>query len=249
MKKILTIIFGLMMMLSFSSCEVYTHATTQDDIYVEAEADVVRSNVDFNVVIRYGTPYYYEGSLLYYLYNGLYYYPFYYDNYWYVRAYRHPFAHIYHRPHFRPHRYDYRFRPNHHPGFGNNGHINRPHHPGGPHRPDVRPGGNRPHRPDVRPGDNKPHRPNGDHGRPGERPGMNPNNGNGHHSNGGHVGDRPRTPRSQQPHMNNGQRPSRPSSGNRGGSFGNRPSQSHSSGHVSSPSRGGGHRGGFGGRR
>ena len=43
-------IIGLMMVFSFSSCVGYTYATTQDDIYVEAETDVVRSNVDFNIL-------------------------------------------------------------------------------------------------------------------------------------------------------------------------------------------------------
>lgn len=166
MKKLFMFIIGLMMVFSFSSCVGYTYATTQDDIYVEAETDMVRSNVDFNIVIRYGTPYYYEGSLLYYLYEGLYYYPFYYDNYWYVRAYRRPFAHLHHRPYFRPHRYDYRFRPDHHPGFGKNGHIN-----GRPHRPDVRPGNRPNHRPDVRPGNRPGNRPNsGMSPRPNRRP-------------------------------------------------------------------------------
>ena len=177
--------------LTFTSCIGYTYATTQDDIYVETEADIVHSNVDFNIVIRYGTPYYYEGNLLYYLYEGLYYYPFYYDNYWYVRAYRRPFAHLHHRPYFRPHRYDYRFRPDHHPGFGRHGYFN-----GRPHRPDVRPGnrpgnhhdirpGNRPtHRPDVRPGN-----------RPGNHQGVRPDN---------RSGNRPGYHQNTRPHSTGG---------------------------------------------
>ena len=108
-KTFFTFIFAIMMLCAFNSCGVYTYATTQDDLYTEAYADVVRSDVDVNLVINYGTPYYYEGTLLYYLYNGLYYYPFYYDNYWYMRAYRRPFNHLYYRPYFRPNRYDYRF--------------------------------------------------------------------------------------------------------------------------------------------
>lgn len=105
------------MMFSLSSCETYTYATTQDDIYVEAEVDVVRSNVSFDVIIQYGTPFYRDGVLLYYLYRDIYYYPFYYNNYWYVRAYRRPFTHFNTRPYFRPHRYDYRFSPGHYRGF------------------------------------------------------------------------------------------------------------------------------------
>ena len=185
MKKFIYILMCVVSII-FTSCVGYTYATTQDDIYVETEADVVHSHVDFNIVIRYGTPYYYEGSLLYYLYEGLYYYPFYYDNYWYVRAYRRPFAHLHHRPYFRPHRYDYRFRPNHHPGFGHNGHINgRPHYPGvrpgnrPTNRPDVRPGNRPGNHHDVRPGNRPVNRPMN---RPDVRPGNRPGN-SGYHQN------------------------------------------------------------------
>ena len=140
MKKLLMLIIGILMMVSLNSCGVYSYATTQDDIYVEAEADVVYTNVDFGVVIRYGTPYYYNGDLLYYIYNGLYYYPFYYDNYWYVRVYRRPFSHLYHRPYFRPRHYDMRFEPGRHPGFDNSPRP-RPHDNrfGQGRRPDNRP--------------------------------------------------------------------------------------------------------------
>lgn len=155
------------MMFSLSSCETYTYATTQDDIYVEAEVDVVRSNVSFDVIIQYGTPYYRDGVLLYYFYRDIYYYPFYYNNYWYVRAYRRPFTHFDTRPYFRPHRYDYRFSPGHYRGFDRpihnyryNPNIRRPdYHPRQP-RHDIgnrrfeqpRINGNRPQRlPQARP--------------------------------------------------------------------------------------------------
>ena len=109
MKKIILILS--IILCSFSSCIFSTeeYATTQDDVYVETSVDVVRSTIDYNLVIRFGTPYYYNGSLLYYLYDGLYYYPYYYNNYWYFRTYRRPFNHLEYRPYFRPHRYDYRF--------------------------------------------------------------------------------------------------------------------------------------------
>ena len=116
-QKLFIFLIGLMMLFSLSSCDTYTYATTQDDIYVEADVDVVRSNVSFDVIIQYGTPYYRDGVLLYYLYRDIYYYPFYYNNYWYVRAYRRPFTHFDHRPYFRPHRYDYRFSPGSYRGF------------------------------------------------------------------------------------------------------------------------------------
>ena len=144
-RRIFTILIGLIMLFSLSSCETYTYATTQDDIYVEAEVDVVRSNVSFDVIIQYGTPYYRDGVLLYYLYRDIYYYPFYYNNYWYVRAYRRPFTHFDTRPYFRPHKYDYRFSPGHYRGFD---------------RPD-RPTPNYRHNPNIRRPDNHP-RPNVD---------------------------------------------------------------------------------------
>ena len=118
MKKIMTFIISLVIALSMSSCYAqYDYAIVDDDVYQEEYYDYeVRSNVDFNLVITYGVPYYYHGSLLYYIYEGLYYYPFYYHNYWYVRAYSRPYYYGY-RPYFRPHHYDYRFRPGHHHGF------------------------------------------------------------------------------------------------------------------------------------
>lgn len=67
--------------------------------------------------MHYGTPYYYNGSILYYVYKDLYYYPFYYNNHWYVRTYSMSFNHLRYRPYFRPHRYDYRFVPGFHKGF------------------------------------------------------------------------------------------------------------------------------------
>ena len=160
MKKFIYCVLLSMFAFVCTSCVGYTYATTQDDIYVEADADIVHSNVDFNVVIRYGTPYYYEGTLLYYLYEGLYYYPFYYDNYWYVRCYRRPFAHLHHRPYFRPNRHDYRFSPGHHRGFDRPGHHvgTRPGVGGHHENHGVRPGGDRrPGRGDgMRPGNRRP---------------------------------------------------------------------------------------------
>ena len=177
-------LIALVMVLSMNSCEVYTHATPQEDIYIETQEDIVQSNVDFSIVIQHGTPYYYNGSLLYYLYNGFYYYPFYYDNYWYVRAYRRPFVYVNHRPYFRPHKYDYRFSPGHYRGFDRpyNPNIGRPHRPHGrPNNPNFgRPNG----RPHVRPTNPNFGRPNGrpmnpNMGRPNGRSGSRPNNNRG----------------------------------------------------------------------
>ena len=49
------------MIFSLSSCETAVYTTTQDDVYVETQADIVQSNVGFDVIIRYGTPYYRNG--------------------------------------------------------------------------------------------------------------------------------------------------------------------------------------------
>ena len=192
-RKIFTFLVALFMLFTITSCEVYTHATTQDDIHVEAEADVVRSNISFDVILRYGTPYYRDGALLYYVYRDIYYYPFFYDNYWYVRAYRRPFIHFDHRPYFRPHKYDYRFSPGHYRGFDRPTH--RPHiRPTNPNmgRPNGRPHGRPTNpnmgRPNGRPNNPNFGRPNGrptnpnmgrPNGRPGPRPNMRPNNNRG----------------------------------------------------------------------
>lgn len=167
--KLLAFLVCLMMLFSLNSCVVSSYATTQDDIYTETEVDVVRSNVSFDVIIQYGTPYYRDGVLLYYLYRDIYYYPFYYNNYWYVRAYRRPFTHFDHRPYFRPHRYDYRFSPGSYRGFY------RPNNPNSHYRPITPNRGNngiyhRPHdsRPIIKP--NNPSKPNSGRVTPKTRP-------------------------------------------------------------------------------
>ena len=58
-KKLLTVLTALIMLFSLNSCNVYTYPTAQEDIYVETQANIVRSNVDFNVVMHYGTLYEY----------------------------------------------------------------------------------------------------------------------------------------------------------------------------------------------
>ena len=188
--KLLTFLVCLMMLFSLNSCVVSGYATTQDDIYTETEVDVVRSNVSFDVIIQYGTPYYRDGALLYYLYRDIYYYPFYYNNYWYVRAYRRPFTHFDHRPYFRPHRYDYRFSPGSYRGFY------RPNNPNSHYRP-ITP--NRGHnaryhrrhgsRPTIKP--NNPYKPNSGRVTLKSRPNrqvITPNRGEGSHTNGGKFG-------------------------------------------------------------
>lgn len=122
-KSILSIALVLMLSVFSSSC--VASYVPQDGIYIETTSGGYRSSIDFDVVVRYGTPYYVNGALQYYLYNGLYYYPFYHNNYWYVR--------VFDRPHLRPFQYgpnhrDYRFKPGRYQGF------NRPQAPPPPPR-------------------------------------------------------------------------------------------------------------------
>ena len=81
MKKI---IFALLTaVITLTSCMSYTYAQS-DEIYASEEEN------NITVVIRYGTPYYLDGTLLYYLYDGWYYYPYYHNNYWYYYRYMRP---------------------------------------------------------------------------------------------------------------------------------------------------------------
>lgn len=138
MKKIFSILIGLAMCFTFSSC--ITTATAQiDDMY---------DDVDVNLVITYGTPYYNtEGLLLYYIYRDMFYYPYIYNNTYYFHRYYRPLppnrAWRYkplprdfykHRPH---HNYD---RANHHHPTPNHHHNNGGHHsvrPNSSHSPNI----------------------------------------------------------------------------------------------------------------
>jgi len=86
MKKIF-LAFALMlsMALSFSSCVTTAYG---QDVVIESSDD----GIDISIVLSAGVPYYFEGSLLYYLYNGWYYYPYYYNNRVYYYRYARPFA-------------------------------------------------------------------------------------------------------------------------------------------------------------
>lgn len=130
MKKfILSIIFGIGVLFSFSSCVTSAYAYGTDD-------------VDVNVVVRYGTPYYYGGSLAYYVYDGWYYYPYYVGGHRFYHRYHRPLP--YHRPHYSPRSYRQHmsstYRPHARHNGGNIGHwpSSRPnfggHRPSGGHR-------------------------------------------------------------------------------------------------------------------
>jgi hypothetical protein len=152
MKKIIGILTALMMCFTLSSC-VTTAQAQVDDMY---------DDVDIEVVVTYGTPYYNtEGLLLYYIYRDLYYYPYFYHDRYYL--------HRYYRPlppnrmgRYRPvprdfyrysqhHRYHNGHDINHHPNRHHNNHNMRPNRDNRPHN-NVTPrsnnhnrmGGNRP---------------------------------------------------------------------------------------------------------
>jgi len=100
-KLILNIIIGLSVLILFSSC--ITGAYAQENEI---------GNDDTRIIITYGTPYFYDGTLIYYNYNNLYYYPYILNGRTYYRAYSRPFPH---------HRHWHYAKPRHH-----GGHWHRP---------------------------------------------------------------------------------------------------------------------------
>ena len=206
MKKLLFTLILSVVMISIQSCTT-TYAAGYDQY---DEEYVISDNADVNIIITYGTPYYYEGKLWYYLYNGLYYYPFHYNGYWYFRPYGTLYSwdwYHYHYHHFTPNYHDYRFRPHHN-------YWNRPHHNDW----------NRPYHDGRRPeGHGKVHQ---------DRPkGHQPNVGHSSHkpnNDGGavrHNGNNYRHNQNDKPRMNNGRPISRPINGGRGSTI--KPSRSH----------------------
>ena len=73
LKTIKKILLILIIPLIMYSCTTSQYVYEYDDYSYE-----VKSSVSFDVIITYGTPYYYNGSILYYLYNDIYYYPYWY---------------------------------------------------------------------------------------------------------------------------------------------------------------------------
>lgn len=126
MKKYLSILLiGLMCMLC-TSCVTSTYAETGI------------GDEDVQIVIRYGTPYYYNNTLAYYIYDGYYFYPYRYNNVWRFHRYSRPLPpprHHYRRPP-HPHNnwhHDNRFR-RHSYTPRNNG-MSRPNRPSHNHIP------------------------------------------------------------------------------------------------------------------
>lgn len=93
MKKIYIILFCLIVSLCCVSCivpsEMQVSTLPQDK--TEVYAATPKQDIDINLVIRFGEPYYYNGILNYYYYDELYWYPYWYNDYWYFRPYTHRF--------------------------------------------------------------------------------------------------------------------------------------------------------------
>ena len=104
MRNFLLLLSVLLSIVGLSSCSASTYTHSTDDYYVEGR------EISYNVVVTYGTPFYFNNVLSYYLYDGIYYYPYRYNSVEYLK----PFRTV--RPRgfvFVPGRYhvpDYRFR-------------------------------------------------------------------------------------------------------------------------------------------
>lgn len=121
MRNFLLLLSILLSTVCLSSCSVSTYdAYSTDDCYYVKDRDIT-----YNIVVTYGTPFYFNNVLSYYFYDGIYYYPYRYNSIEYLK----PFRTV--RPRgfvFVPGRYhvpDYRFR--HHsyskPHFHNPGRM------------------------------------------------------------------------------------------------------------------------------
>ena len=103
--KLLYLISLICLSLTLYSCDA-TYAGVSSSPQCD-DQEVFDNKVSYNIIVQYGTPYYYNGYLNYYFYEGLYYYPVYYNNYWYFRTYRRPFTRGYfpNNRHWRPRPY------------------------------------------------------------------------------------------------------------------------------------------------
>jgi uncharacterized membrane protein YgcG len=128
MKKIFTfILISLFTISLFSSCETtYAATTVYDDMYEVGPYDYYYT--DIYTITTYGTPYYLDGVLQYYIYKNLYYYPFYYNNVLYYRTFYRPLPVHHHYNFGKPHRGDLRFGHGNRHNPGRRGHIENPGH-------------------------------------------------------------------------------------------------------------------------
>ena len=168
------------MVFSLTSC--VTTAYAYDDMY---------DDVDIEVVVTYGTPYYNaEGLLLYYIYRDLYYYPYFYNDRYYLHRYYRPLPPDRMR-HYRPVPRDfYRHNPphrHHHNGHQPNRHHNmNPRGMGGHNNHHMTPNVHPRHNNNVTPRNHGHNRMGGNRPNINSRPSVRPNSG----------GMRPMTPRS-----------------------------------------------------
>ena len=155
MRSFILLLSILLSTVCLSSCSASTYATySTDDYYVEGR------EISYNVVVTYGTPFYFNNVLSYYFYDGIYYYPYRYNSVEYLK----PFRTV--RPRgfvFVPGRYhvpDYRFRHHsynkphfHNPGRMTNHRISRPK----PHNVDRMKRNGNSYRPSTRTTNNRNH--------------------------------------------------------------------------------------------
>ena len=154
MRNFLLLLSILFSIVCLSSCSVSSYAYTTDDYYIEDR------DITYNIVVTYGTPFYFNNVLSYYFYDGIYYYPYRYNCVEYLK----PFRTI--RPRgfvFVPGRYyvpNYRFRHHsynrphfHNPGRMTNHRISRPI----PHNVDYMKRNSNTYRPSIRTTNNRNH--------------------------------------------------------------------------------------------
>lgn len=101
-QKLIYLISIICLSLTLYSCDTAYYGVSSNPQYNDEE--VLNNKINYNIIVQYGTPYYYDGYLNYYFYEGLYYYPVYYNKYWYFRTYRRPFRYGYFpdNRHWRP---------------------------------------------------------------------------------------------------------------------------------------------------
>lgn len=119
MKKNLSILLIVLTCMLCTSCVTSTYAETSV------------GDEDVQIVIRYGTPYYYDNTLAYYIYDGYYFYPYRYNNTWRFHRYS---RHDYRRPPLPRHNNGHRHFGNYSQHPRNNG-MSRPSRPSHNHRP------------------------------------------------------------------------------------------------------------------
>jgi hypothetical protein len=100
MKSFYVFLISILSIVSLTSCATAAYAQGDgDEVY--ATSAVVE--VDPNIVITYGMPILDEGSLvLYYVYRGIYYYPYWFNNGYYFHAYRHRLPINHYRKWYKP---------------------------------------------------------------------------------------------------------------------------------------------------